>query len=484
VDGRELKGDGDTFVTTNPATAKHEVLATVSGYTAKDVDKAVNSARKGFEKWSAMSGHQRGDILRNAASLLRSRRHLIVEMEMQDTGHAISEIGPGHVDMAIDTLEYYGNLAPDAHEGHYIPLPNGNFTQVHREPYGVVAAIVAWNYPFQMALYKAAISLAAGNSVVMKPSSKTPINTVGLAKIFHEAGLPDGAFNVVQGGETCGTALVKHPLVDKVSFTGSTGVGGKVLEMCAPLIRPTTVELGGKSPLIIFPDADLNNAVQAAMIANFVSAGQICTNGTRVFVHEKVYDEFLEKFIIASGQLRVGDPSDPSTQVGSLIDVNHANSVRSFISEAKLNPHLKLACGDAHVEEQLPSHLDPQAFVPPTIFSNVTDDSVLATTEIFGPVASVFKFSDQQEVIDRANNTPFGLASGVFTKDINTASRVSRKLKAGVCWINNYNVYYPQMPVGGYKTSGFGREFGREALDHVTQTKSVCYETGDIPEWQ
>eukprot|EP00397_Hematodinium_sp_SG-2012_P031125 GEMP01033013.1.p1 GENE.GEMP01033013.1~~GEMP01033013.1.p1 ORF type:complete len:454 (+),score=108.35 GEMP01033013.1:326-1687(+) len=419
----------------------------------------------------------------DTARLLRSRREKIVEMETRDTGHPVSEVGPGHVDIAIDTLEFYSSLCHTAHDGSYIPLANGNYAHTVREPYGVISAIVAWNYPFQMALYKVAIALAGGNAVVMKPSSKTPINTVGLAKIFHEAGLPKGVFNVVQGGAQVGSDLVQHPDVDKVSFTGSTGVGAKILAMCAPNIRPATVELGGKSPLIVFPDADLESAVQAAMIANFYSAGEICTNGTRVFVHERVYDEFLSMFIEAASKLRVGDPMDPSTHIGSLIDVPHANSVREFITKG-MSEGAACVCGDTHVEDKLPSHLDPEAYVPPTIFSNVKDDMALAREEIFGPVASVLKFSDEQEVISRANATPFGLASGVFTKDLSCAARVSQRLKAGVVWVNNYNVYHPAMPVGGYKASGFGREFGREAIDHVTQLKSVYHELGRVPQWE
>jgi len=482
IDGKEHIGEGEEFASTNPATAKHEVIATIRTNTSADVDRAMESARRGFETWSGMSGTERGRILHETSRLLRQRRDHITEMESKDTGHPISEVGPAHVDFAIETLEYYATLCPSAHDGGYLPLPNGNYAQTIREPYGVVAAIVAWNYPFQMALYKAAIALAGGNAVVMKPSSKTPCNTVGLAQIFHEAGLPNGVFNVVQGGSQVGCDMVQHPLVDKVSFTGSTPVGAKILSMSAPLIRPTTLELGGKSPLIIFPDADLESAVEAALLANFFSAGQICTNGTRVFVHEKIHDEFLNMFISAAAALRVGCPMETSTQIGSLIDVAQANSVREYIKKG-LEEGAACVCGHTHVEDTLPSHLDPEAFIPPTIFSNVKDDMIISKEEIFGPVASVLKFSDEEEVIRRANATSYGLASGIFTKDVSRASRVSQALKAGIVWVNTYNINHPSVPVGGYKMSGFGREFGREAIDHVTQTKSVYYETSKLPKW-
>ncbi|CAD7923913.1 unnamed protein product [Amoebophrya sp. A120] len=354
-------------------------------------------------------------------------------------------------------------------------LENGSFAQCLREPYGVCAAIVAWNYPFNMALYKASILLAAGNSIVMKPSSKTPINTMGLASLFTEAGLPDGVFNVVQGGSEQGSALCEHPGVDKISFTGSTPVGQKILKMAANTIKPCTLELGGKSPLIVFEDADIIPAVKAAMIANFYSAGEICTNGTRIFVHENIYDEFLAAFIQHSDALRVGDPQDPQTQIGALVDVGHADSVRDAITKAQ-QEGATLVTGGNEAPTGLAPHLNPLAFMRPTIFADVQDDHTLAKEEVFGPVASVFKFSDTEEVLFRANNTPYGLASGFFTRDLKRAHYVASKLQSGIVWCNTYNIYAPNVPVGGYKESGFGREFGEEALDHASHTKSVYFE--------
>ncbi|CAD7953294.1 unnamed protein product [Amoebophrya sp. A25] len=473
IDGMERFGDGETIVSKNPAT--DEEIAIVHGNTVSETCEAVESAKEGFREWSGMTGVERSRIMHRAAHILKENRVDIANMETKDSGHCIAETTAAHVDAGVETLEYYANLAVSAHEGKTIPLADGSFAQCVREPYGPCAAIVAWNYPFNMALYKSAILLAAGNSIVMKPSSKTPINTMGLASLFSEAGLPPGVFNVVQGGADVGSALCEHPDVAKVSFTGSTPVGKKILTMAAHTIKPTTLELGGKSPLIIFDDADILPAVKAALIANFYSAGEICTNGTRVFVHEKVYDQFLSTFAEQAEALRVGDPLDPETQIGALVDVGHADSVRDYITKGQ-SEGATLVSGGIEVPKDLPRHLNPIAFIRPTIFADVGDEMVLAKEEIFGPVASVLKFSDTEEVLHRANATEFGLASGFFTKDLKRAHYVASKLQSGIVWCNTYNIYAPNVPVGGYKQSGFGREFGEEALEHATHTKSIYFE--------
>eukprot|EP00392_Amoebophrya_sp_AT5.2_P000404 g405.t1 len=443
--------------------------------TAAEVSDAVASARSGFKIWSSMTGIERSRVMMRAAEILKQNRQDISVMESKDTGHCLAETSAAHVDAGIETLEYYANLAVRAHEGKVIPLASGSFAQSLREPYGVCAAIVAWNYPFNMALYKASILLAAGNSIVMKPSSKTPINTMGLASLFSEAGLPDGVFNVIHGGAEPGIALCEHPDVNKISFTGSTPVGQKILKMAAGGIKPCTVELGGKSPLIVFEDADIIPAVKAAMIANFYSAGEICTNGTRIFVHDSIYDEFVAAFVQHSEALKVGDPLDPETQIGCLVDAGHADSVRDYITKGQ-DEGAVLVSGGTAPPTNLARNLNPNAFIPPTIFADVQDDMVIAKEEIFGPVASVLKFSDDDEVIFRANNTKFGLASGFFTRDLKRAHHVASKLQSGIVWCNTFNIYAPNVPVGGYKESGFGREFGEEALDHASHTKSVYFE--------
>lgn len=472
--GEEKTGSGKQFQSINPA--NDEVVADVSGNTIEEVDQCIQSAKEGFEIWGKqMTGIERGRILNRAADLISENREEIALLETRDSGHCIAETKPAHVDQAVTTLRYYASLAAECMVGKHIPLENGSYALSVREPYGVTGAVVAWNYPFNMALYKSSILLAGGNSIVMKPSSKTPINTIGLAGLFSRAGLPNGVFNVVQGGSDVGSALCEHADVQKISFTGSTPVGEKILKMCAPTIKPVTLELGGKSPLIVFEDADILPAVKAALIANFYSAGEICTNGTRVFVHDSIYDSFCSEFKLQAERLKVGCPEDPETQIGALIDGGHADSVRDFISKGQ-EEGANLICGGVGPIADLPKHLNPDTFIAPTIFSEVEDNTTLAVEEIFGPVASVLRFKETDEVIQRANATPFGLAAGLFSRDLKRANYVASKLEAGIVWVNTYNIYSPNVPVGGFKQSGFGREFGAEALDHCTHTKSIYME--------
>lgn len=485
VDGEERYGSGPVFQSRNPAT--NQVLADCYPPNKAEVAQAVESARSGFNEWSSMTGVQRGKVMRNAAQLIKKYADEIAVLETKDTGHPIFETEFAHVAACAEVLEYYADLAGSCLEGKHIELAGGSSASVLREPFGVTAGVVAWNYPFNMAVYKSAILLAAGNSVVLKPSEKSPVNTTRLAKIFMEAGAPKGALNVVVGAGDVGAMLVENPGINKVSFTGSTAVGKKILQMCSHDIKPATLELGGKSPLIVFEDADIDAAVLGAVIGNFFTAGEICTNSTRVFVHEKIYDEFLAKFVAKANALRVGCPLHRDTQMGALIDHGHADNVRKAILKG-VEQGGEIVAGGVDLYNMTEKNfvnpdatcggvaLDPRGFVRPTIFSNVQDHMTIAKDEIFGPVACVLKFSDIEEVLTRANDSPYGLASGVYTSSLKTANYAARKLQTGVVWVNTYNIYSPEVPIGGYKQSGFGREFGREALEHATQTKSIYWE--------
>lgn len=465
---------GETFDSINPATG--EVLATVQQASVADVDKAVQAAEAGFLEWSSLSGMERGRILNQAVALLRARNDELAWLEVQDTGKPLQEALAVDIVTGADVIEYYAGLAASI-QGSYQDLGKGKFFYTRREPLGVCAGIGAWNYPIQIACWKSAVALACGNSMVYKPSELTPLSTLKLAEIYTEAGLPAGVFNVVQGDYRVGTALTQHPQVKKVSFTGSTATGSKILTNTASSIKEVTLELGGKSPLIIFPDAKLDNAVHGALLANFYTQGEVCTHGTRVFVHESIYDEFLEKTAAITQSMVIGDPTHLQTQVGALVSATHLQKVLHYIDLAKKSG-ARLVCGG---ERETAKGLDKGYFVQPTIFADCTDEMPHTRDEIFGPVMSVLKFKDEDEVIQRANNTHYGLAAGIFTMDLSRAHRVIAQLQAGICWINTYGPSPAEMPVGGYKQSGIGRENGLETLKHYTQVKSVLVELGDVP---
>ena len=325
-------------------------------------------------------------------------------------------------------------------------------------------------------MWKSGPCLAAGNAMIFKPSEETPLTALKLAEVFTEAGVPDGVFNVVQGDARVGQMLTAHPEIAKVSFTGECGTGKKVMGASAQTLKDVTMELGGKSPLVVFEDADLKNAVSGAMMANFYTQGEVCTHGTRVFVHESIYDAFLEQLAERTAKLVIGNPQDPETQIGALISEEHLHKVLGFI-EAGKNAGAQLVCGGQRVTE---NGLDKGYFVAPTVFADCSDDMPQVREEIFGPVMSVLKFSSEEEVIRRANDTDYGLAAGLFTRDFSRAHRVIAKLQAGICWINTWGASPAEMPVGGYKQSGVGRENGIETLAHYTQTKSVFVELGDV----
>ncbi len=365
--------------------------------------------------------------------------------------------------------------SPPASPGEHIDL-GGAFAYTRREPLGVVAAIGAWNYPIQIACWKAAPALACGNAVVFKPSELTPLSALQLAAILKEAGLPDGVFNVVQGGRETGSLLPGHPGVDKVSLTGSVPTGRAVMAAAGAAIKPATMELGGKSPLIVFEDADLDSAVGGAMLGNFYSAGQICSNGTRVFVHRRIRDDFLSRLVARTEAMRLGDPLDPATQMGPLISAAQREKVRFYIDAGRAEGATLRSGGSV---PQLQG-FEGGFFLAPTIFADVRDTMRIAREEIFGPVMCVLDFDDEDEVIARANDTEFGLAAGVFTRDLARGHRVIARLDAGTCWINTYNLTPVEMPFGGVKRSGVGRENGRAAIEHYTRLKSVYVELGEV----
>jgi len=483
IDGRRTAAtSGETFSVVNPFDGSQ--LAEVQQAAEADVDAAVAAARQGQRVWAAMSGMQRGRILNRAVALLRERNDELAELETRNTGKPISETAAVDIVTGADVLEYYAGLAA-AIEGSQIPLREDSFVYTRHEPLGVIGAIGAWNYPIQIACWKSAPALAAGNAVVFKPSEVTPLTTMRLAEIFTEAGLPDGVFNVIHGDGSVGALMTTHPGIDKVTFTGEVGTGKKVMAAAGgSTLKDVTMELGGKSPLIVFADADLERAADAAMMANFYSSGQICTNGTRVFVEGAVKADFEAKIAERVARIKAGDPLDPSVNFGPLVSFEHQAKVLSYIALGKQEGATLLAGGETWASdvqgggEQAGVAWSKGAWAAPTVFTDCTDEMRIVREEIFGPVMAILAFDDEEEVIRRANDTEYGLAAGVFTEHLNRAHRVIHRLEAGICWINTWGESPAEMPVGGVKQSGVGRENGLETLAHYTQTKSVQIEMG------
>jgi len=462
-----------SFKTINPATG--EVLAELKIDGAREVDEAVERATVAQRRWAAMTGTERGRILKRTADLLRARNAEIAALETRDTGKPIQETIAVDVLSGADCLEYYGGLAATL-AGEHLDLGPTAFGYTRREPLGVVAGIGAWNYPIQIACWKSAPALACGNAMLFKPADLTPLSVLELAKAFADAGLPDGVFQVIQGDGATGRLLTRHPGIRKVSLTGAVSTGKAVMADAADTLKYVTLELGGKSPLIVFDDAKLDNAVGGALLANFYSAGEVCSNGTRVFVHRSVKDEFLRRLKVRVEAMRIGDPMDPATQVGALISEAHMEKVLGYIARGR-SEGARLVTGGHRV---MSGDCARGFFVAPTIFDGCHDDMTIVRDEIFGPVMSILEFDDEHEVIARANATEFGLSAGVFTNDLTRGHRVIAALEAGTCWLNHYNITPIELPFGGHKRSGLGRENGRAALEHYTQLKSVYVAMGDV----
>jgi betaine-aldehyde dehydrogenase len=461
------------IVSTNPATG--EILGRFAAAGAEDIDRAVAQVQSGQKEWRAMTGAARGRILRRVADILRSRNDELAHLETLDTGKPISETSVVDVISGAECLEYFAGVAAGI-AGEHIDLGPSAFGYVRREPLGVVAGIGAWNYPLQIACWKSAPALACGNAMIFKPSELTPMTAEKLREIMSEAGVPEGVFTVVQGAAETGQLLVKHPEIRKISLTGDVRTGKRVMAAGAETLKYITLELGGKSPILIFDDADLDDAVSGAILGNFYSGGEVCSNGTRVFVQRGILPAFREKMIARAERIVLGDPLDPATQMGALISPAHMDKVLNAIARGR-QEGARLLTGGHRVAD---GAFARGCFVAPTIFEATDDNCALAREEIFGPVMTILPFDDEQEAVTRANATPYGLSAGVFTRDIARAHKIIAQLEAGTCWINHYNVTPIELPFGGYKLSGLGRENGKAAIEHYTQLKSVYVNLGAV----
>ena len=464
---------GERFDNINPATG--EVISQVAAADKALVDQAVEAAGRAQRQWVAMPAAERGRVLSKVAALLRSRKMQLARLEVLDTGKPIQEAPEADIGSAADCFEFFAGLTQTVH-GEHMPLSDTAFAYTRREPLGVCAGIGAWNYPLQIASWKTAPALAAGNSMIFKPSELTPTTAVELAKIVEEAGAPRGLLNVVQGKGEIGAALATHPGIAKISLTGSVPTGKRVMAAAAGTLKHVTMELGGKSALIVFDDADLEDSVSAAILGNFFTQGEICSNGTRVFVQSGIRRAFLERLVARTRAIRVGDPMDPATQMGPLISADHLDKVMSYVGHGEAEG-AKLLTGGRRLTE---GPLARGNFLAPAIFDDCRDEMTIVQEEVFGPLLSVLSFEDEDEVIGRANDTPFGLAAGLMTRDIGRAHRTAAALQAGVVWINSYNLTPIPMPFGGSKQSGLGRENGLAALDFYTERKSVYVNLGRV----
>ncbi len=452
-----------------PATG--EVIARLHSATPQIIEQALTSAKRAQKAWAAMTGTERGRVLRRAADIMRERNRELSILETHDTGKPLQETLVADATSGADALEYFGGLAGSL-TGEHIPLGGGDFVYTIREALGVCVGIGAWNYPTQIACWKGAPALACGNAMVFKPSETTPLSALKVAEILIEAGAPKGIYNVVQGYGDVGAALVTDPRVAKVSLTGSVPTGRKVYAAAAEGMKHVTMELGGKSPMIVFDDADIDNAVSGAILGNFYSSGQVCSNGTRVFVQKGIKEAFLTRLTERLAKVKIGDPMDEAVNFGPMVSENQMNIVLGYIEKGKAEG-ARLVHGGARLDR-------PGFYLQPTVFADVTDDMTIAREEIFGPVMSVLDFETEDEVMARANATEFGLAAGVFTNDLTRAHRVVAGFEAGTCYINTYNLAPVEAPFGGSKMSGVGRENSKLAINHYSEMKTVCVSMNDV----
>ena len=469
IDGAYVQDtNGTPIPVIYPATG--ETIATLYAATPAIVEQAITSARKAQAAWAAMTGTERGRILRRAADMIRERNHDLSVLETYDTGKPYQETSVADATSGADALEYFGGLAGSL-TGEHIQLGE-DWVYTRREALGLCVGIGAWNYPTQIACWKAAPALACGNAMIFKPSETTPLCALKVAEILVEAGLPAGLFNVVQGMGEVGQSLVTDSRVDKVSLTGSVPTGRKVYAAAAEGIKHVTMELGGKSPMIVFEDADIDNAVSGAILGNFYSSGQICSNGTRVFVHRDIKEAFLARLSERLENAVIGDPMDPDTSFGPMVSERQMQIALDYVAKGEAEG-ARLVYGGKRIERD-------GFYMQPTVFADVKDDMVIAREEIFGPVMAVLDFEDEAEVMARANTTEFGLAAGVFTQNLTRAHRVAAGFEAGTCYINTYNDAPVEAPFGGMKNSGVGRENSKAAINHYSQLKSVYVRMGDV----
>jgi aldehyde dehydrogenase (NAD+) len=451
----------------NPAT--EEVIASVASADAADVDAAVAAARAALNgPWGTMSARERGRLVRKLADRLMDKADEIARLETLHNGKPISESRQIEIPAAAECFEYYAGWA-DKVMGETIPVKGNYLTYTLREPVGVVAAIVPWNFPLLLAAWKVAPALACGNTVILKPASQTPLTALALGALAIEAGLPPGVLNVITGpGATVGQAIVEHPGIDKIAFTGDTTTGKAIMRGAAGTVKKITLELGGKSPNIVLADADIEAAIRGAAIGIFYGKGEVCAAGSRLLVDRTIKDEFVDKLAARARKMVPGDPLDPKTRFGPVSSKRQLETVLRYIESGK-QEGATLVAGGARAD----IGTGKGYFVQPTVFAGVTPEMTIAREEIFGPVLATIDFADLDEAIAKANDTPYGLAAGVWTRDIKKAHYVAKKLQAGTVWVNTYNVYDTAAPFGGYKQSGFGREMSAHALEHYTQIKSV-----------
>ncbi|MGI9603498.1 MAG: betaine-aldehyde dehydrogenase [Acidimicrobiales bacterium] len=464
---------GVIFESINPAT--NTVICEVEQAGPNEVDAAVSSAQRAQAEWALVPATDRARILMRAVAILRERNDELARIETLDTGKPISETSTEDIVTGADVIEFFAGLAPAVY-GETIDFPGQGFAVMRREPLGVTAGIGAWNYPMQIAMWKSAPALACGNAMIFKPAELTPITAGLLAEIYLEAGVPPGVFNVVHGDGSTGQLLTRHDGVAKVSLTGEVTTGKAVMADAAGSLKKVTLELGGKSPIVVFDDADLSSAVNAAVTNNFYSSGQVCSNGTRVFVQRGIYDEFVDRLPERVQALVVGDPFDPAVTIGPLVSAEHRSKVEHYLGLAGESDAV-LVVGGGRPDDPA---LDQGNYVMPTVFADCRDDMTFVRDEIFGPVMAVLPFDTEDEAIARANDTPYGLSGAVFSSDFSRAHRVANALQAGTVWINDYNMLPVSIPFGGYKQSGLGRENGRATIEHYTQVKTIYANLGVV----
>ncbi|HWR36872.1 MAG TPA: aldehyde dehydrogenase family protein [Clostridia bacterium] len=469
IGGEWVGGSGKPFDSINPATG--EVLTQVADASIADVDRAVAAARNAFDDWAGpwrrMSASERGRLLWKFADLIERNIDEVAELETLDNGKPIFESRYVDLPMVVDVFRYFAGWATKIH-GETVNTSDNAFTYTVREPLGVVGAIVAWNFPLLLASWKLGPALATGCTIVLKPAERTSLSALRLGQLAVEAGFPAGVLNIVTGGPEAGKALVQHAGIDKIAFTGSTVVGKEIMRSSADTLKRITLELGGKSPNIVFADSDLDSAVKGAINGIFYGKGEVCSAGSRLFVEQKVHDEFVEKLIARARKLQPGDPLDPKTRLGAIVSEEQMKTVLRYIESGKSEGASLLTGG-----QRASIGNGSGYFIEPTVFGGVKNEMKIAQEEIFGPVLATLAFDDVEQVVALANANPYGLAAAIWTRDVKKAHALSRRLRAGTVWINTYGLMDAALPFGGYKQSGFGRELGMHAIEHYTELKTV-----------